>query len=226
MTREILVSQSQWLHMFSIPANSLIIGKVPKSDRRLPGGYSIHCGYSPMLQKFIKRHMPNYHAVSSYRQVRLFGTLLHDPYLFHLNRRSVSGACAVGIFMAFVPLPIQMVLATAAAILFRVNLPLSVGLVWITNPITIAPIFYSAYLLGSRLLNVPPARRAEFAFSTPWEIAGQIWEPLLIGSLIFGNLGALIGYIVIRSLWHLHLIRHIRKRKGRVLEFQRKKDGQ
>jgi len=57
---------------------------------------------------------------------------------------------AVGLFCAFVPLPIQMLLAAAAAIIFRVNLPISVGLVWITNPVTIPPMFYFCYKVGTR----------------------------------------------------------------------------
>jgi uncharacterized protein len=49
--------------------------------------------------------------------------------------------------MMYMPPIGQMFMAAAAAIVLRVNLPISVALVWITNPLTIPPMFYFAYLL-------------------------------------------------------------------------------
>jgi len=78
-----------------------------------------------MPKKFIKRYLPDHEKIRNHKSLnKIFGTLLHDPNLLHLNRRSVSGAMAVGLFLAFVPLPIQMGLAAGIAILIRVNLPI------------------------------------------------------------------------------------------------------
>ncbi|MGM0594175.1 MAG: DUF2062 domain-containing protein [Pseudomonadota bacterium] len=171
-----------------------------------------------MPKKFIKHYMPDHHRIRSHRSLRFLGTLLHDPNLFHLNRRSASGAFAVGLFFAFVPLPLQMLLAAVAAILFRVNLPVSVALVWITNPLTIPPIFYFAYLVGTWLLG-SPVHVEQSAFELTYEgIKGElsiIWQPLLVGSLLLSVTSALAGYLTIRLLWRLHLVRHYRERKLR-----------
>ncbi|MBA1330154.1 ATP-binding protein, partial [Candidatus Endoriftia persephone str. Guaymas] len=94
-----------------------------------------------MPKHLIKRLTPDHEMIRNHRHLQCFGKLLHDANLWHLNRRSAAGAFAVGLFMAFIPVPFQMILAAGAAILFRVNLPLSVALVWVTNPITIPPIF-------------------------------------------------------------------------------------
>ena len=108
----------------------------------------------PMPKHFFRRYLPSPREVRHNRQLRLaLGELLHDPNLWHLNRRSVSGAFAVGLFLAWIPLPIQMVSAGLLALLLRVNLPLAVVLVWITNPLTMGPMFWSAWWLGAWILG-------------------------------------------------------------------------
>lgn len=158
--------------------------------------------------------MPDHDKIRNHRHLRLFGTLLHDPNLFHLNRRSVSGAFGVGLFMAFVPVPFQMVLAAAAAIALRVNLPISVGLVWITNPVTMPPMFYFAYKVGAWVLRIPP-REFSFEMSYDWlgsELAA-IWPPFLLGCFICGLTAALAGYCLMRGFWRWHVLAHWGKRK-------------
>lgn len=169
-----------------------------------------------MPKKLIKSLMPDHDKVRNHKHLKIFGTLLHDPNLFHLNRRSASGAFAVGLFFAFVPLPAQMIMAAAAAIIFRVNLPLSVALVWLTNPITIPPMFYAAYSLGAWLLG-RELHEVDGELSLEWleEEIAQIWEPLLLGCGILGTTSAFLGYVTIRGLWRLHIIQHIKERKKR-----------
>ncbi|MDH5396037.1 MAG: DUF2062 domain-containing protein [Gammaproteobacteria bacterium] len=168
-----------------------------------------------MPKKFIKRYMPDHEKIRNNKQLnRVFGTLLHDPNLLHLNRRSVSSAFLVGIFMAFVPLPTQMVMAAAVAIIVRCNLPIAVGLVWLTNPVTMPPIFYFAYKVGSWVLSTP---EREFSFQLSWEWVGTelsaIWEPFLLGCAICGLGFGIIGYTSIRLLWRLHIVKTYQERK-------------
>jgi len=167
-----------------------------------------------MPKKFIKRYLPDHRSVRNHRYLRIFGDLLHDPNLWHLNRRSASGAFAIGLFVAFMPVPAQMLLAAGAAVLARVNLAVSIALVWLTNPLTMAPIFYFAYKLGAWLLDVPP-RNLRFQFSNEWLMAelGASWEPLLLGSFLLGSIAALAGFTLIRGLWRLRLVRHWQRKK-------------
>lgn len=181
----------------------------------------------PMSKSLIKRYFPNHDKVRHHRHLRLFGDLLHDPNLWHINRRSTAGAFAVGGFMAFVPVPFQMVLAAAAAIPLRVNLPISVALVWITNPITIPPMFFMAYLLGAWVLG-EDAQSDKFDYiierlldmdlgglvSWLWEGGlNGVWTPLLLGSLICSIITAVLGYCLIRGLWRLNAVRRWERRK-------------
>lgn len=167
-----------------------------------------------MAKKIFKRLVPDMHKVRDHKHLKVFGSILHNPNLWHLNRRSVSGAVAVGLFMAFVPMPFQMIPAAALAILWNFNLPIAVALVWITNPITMAPIFYAVYKLGSFLLGRPAH---ELSFEPNWEwLSAQlhwIWQPFILGSFTIAALSALVGYLLVQSFWRLHVIGSWNRRK-------------
>jgi uncharacterized protein (DUF2062 family) len=145
----------------------------------------------------------------------MFGKLLHDANLWHLNRRSVSGAFCCGLFWAFIPIPLQMLASAASAIVFRVNLPIAVALVWLTNPLTMPPVFYFNYVVGAKLLG-EPITVTDFDASVAWleSVIAQIWEPLLLGSLVSGTLAGLIGYAGMRGFWRWHVLRQYRRRQA------------
>ncbi len=169
-----------------------------------------------MPKHLIKRITPDHDTIRNHKHLRVFGTLLHDANLWHLNRRSAAGAFAVGLFVAFVPVPFQMLLAAGAAIICRVNLPLSVALVWITNPLTIPPIFFFAYLVGTTVLGSPQDTQT-FEFSVEWLQNGLdgVWLPFLLGCFICGTFFSLLSYFAIRVLWRRHVINQWRRRSHR-----------
>jgi uncharacterized protein (DUF2062 family) len=168
-----------------------------------------------MPKKFIKKWMPDQDKIRKHPQLnKIFGKLLHDPNLLHMNRRSISGAFFVGLFMAFVPLPSQMIFAAAAAIWLRVNLPIAVGLVWVTNPVTMPPIFYFAYKVGAWTLN-EPVKHMTFELSWSWvgaELADK-WQPFLLGCLICGIVAGILGYLSMRLIWRIFILRQWAERK-------------
>ncbi|GIX22767.1 MAG: hypothetical protein KatS3mg121_1550 [Gammaproteobacteria bacterium] len=167
-----------------------------------------------MPRHWLKRRLPTPESVRNSRALRVLGTLLHDPNLWHLNRRAVAGGLAVGLFFAFVPLPLQMVQAALVAVLLRVNLPIAVTAIWVTNPFTIPPLFYLAYRFGAWLLGTPPVARPEH-FSVSWALQelGQNWQPLLLGSLLFGLFAAAGGWALVHLLWRLHIVQALRRRR-------------
>ncbi len=167
-----------------------------------------------MARQLIRRYLPDKHSIRNNKYLRLFGDFLHDPNLWHLNRRSASGAVAVGLFMAFMPIPFQMVAAGAFAIMLRTNLPLAIALVWVTNPITIPPFFLFCYKVGTWILgNVDQ----EIAFAWSWEwIRAEIvqrTEPLLVGCSVVGSVAAFIGYFGTHALWRWHVVWEWENRK-------------
>lgn len=155
-----------------------------------------------MPKKIIKRLMPDHQTIKNNKYLKIFGNLLNNVNLWHLNRHSVAKAFAIGLFFAFMPVPFQMVLAAGIAIFFNGNLPLAMTIVWISNPLTMPFIFYGCYLMGVWVLSVP---EQEFVFHASWQWVvdslSTIGPALLVGCVVLGVIFSAIGYFSIHALW-------------------------
>ncbi len=173
------------------------------------------CANRPMPRKFLKKYLPDPAHLREHKHLKVFGARLADPNLWHLNRRSIAGGAFIGLFCALLPMPLQMLPAAMLAILFRANMPLSIALVWLTNPLTMVPVAYVTYHLGAFLIGA----------DTNWSVKDISWDwmwanylPLLIGSLVAGTLLGTSGWFGVHYVWRLH-IKHlwrIRQEKRRA----------
>lgn len=109
-----------------------------------------------MPKQQLKAWLPTPEQLRQNKVVSRLMPFLADPRLWHMNRGSMVRAVFVGVMCAFLPLPGQMPLAIFGAILVRANVPMSIALTWITNPLTGIPVFWAAYWLGATLLGEPP----------------------------------------------------------------------
>ncbi len=166
------------------------------------------------LKAFFKRLLPKKQALQEHKQLSFLGEILHDPDIFHITRRSLSGGVAIGLFLAFMPFPGQTIVAAIAAIYCRVNLPVTVFCVWLTNPITIPPLFYLAYKTGALMLNLTP-EPYQFELSVEWISMKfmENWAAVVLGCLTLGALAGLAGYIIMSWVWRLATIRQWQDRK-------------
>lgn len=170
-----------------------------------------------MPRKSLRKFVPTPDMLKGKPGMRSLQKILEDPNLFHLNRHSVSVACFVGIFTAFLPVPGQMVIAAVLAYFFRCNVAISVMLVWISNPITIPPIFFSTYRLGTWMLD-SPAPDFSIDLSTQWftEEFPKYWEPLLAGSVLSGLVFGFLGYLAMHLFWRWKVNHNWKRRKSRL----------
>lgn len=159
-----------------------------------------------MPRKFIKRFLPDPTKIQQSKSLGVLAKHLGEPSLWVLTRASVANAFSIGLFVAFIPMPLQMLVAAALAILFRANLPISVGLVWITNPLTMPAIFYACYKLGSLFIGSPSAEVISES-TLEWIMLNlnQVWPPFLLGCFLAGSFFAVAGNIGIRLLWRLQV---------------------
>ncbi len=168
-----------------------------------------------MPRRLLRKITPSPATISANRCLRIFGNFIHDPNLWHLNRHAVARAFGIGLFWAFVPIPFQMVFAAGIAILWRANIPLSVTLVWISNPVTIPPIFYATYQFGAWLLASPTLDFPQ-ELDIDWFIQSldTIWKPLFVGSLVTSFIAGGVGYFGIHGFWRWRTVRRFRQRRA------------
>jgi uncharacterized protein (DUF2062 family) len=187
--------------------------------------------------------MPEAATIRRHRSLQFLARWLDDPNLLHLNRFSVSTAFLIGLCAAFIPIPSQMLLAGAVAVWWRANLPISVALVWISNPVTAPPLVWLTYKLGVWMLG--GAANPVFEQSlTEWAVQGrglcemlgarecagawlgwlrggveQLWQPFLkpflLGSLTVGVVAGLTGFALVRILWRIQVTLRWRARLRR-----------
>ena len=169
-----------------------------------------------MPKKLFKKLFPQLERFRDDQSLAMFGHAGRDPNLWHINRRSVARAFAIGLFTALIPIPGQMIIAAGLAIIFRANIPISVILVWVTNPITIPAIFYTAYKIGTMILDVQ-LEPFQFEFSLNWLFTGlqDRWQPFLIGCLCTGALAGAGGYGFVQLYWRFYVSKVWSNRKHR-----------
>ncbi|MBP5950198.1 DUF2062 domain-containing protein [Pseudomonas sp. A1230] len=167
-----------------------------------------------MPRRLFKRYMPDPTSIREHKSLRFLGKLLHDPNLWHLNRHSVARGMAVGLFAAFLPIPAQMLVAAALAVVVRGNMPIAVSLVWLTNPITMPAVFFCTYQAGAWLMDVP-ARHLPDELTWEW-ISGELstlWQPFLLGSIVVGLVLGVIAYFGVMMYWRWWVSRQWARRK-------------
>ncbi len=118
-----------------------------------------------------------------------------------VNRKMVSRAMLVGFFIAFIPMPFQMVAVLAFLPFFRFNALIGMAIVWITNPFTMPFIYYIEYITGNALLMRKGIGNVELSMTWFSDNLDNIFVPLYTGALFYSVISALLFYYLINWLW-------------------------
>src|SRR5437879_5130625 len=130
--------------------------------------HPLPAGRHPVPRKYFRKYLPDRDTVRSSRLAKPFGSWLHQPNLWCLNRRSVSGAVAIGLFCGLIPGPLQMLGALLLAIPLRKNIPVALIVTLYTNPLTIVPLYVIAFEYARLLLGLDPAAAGITPFAFDW----------------------------------------------------------
>ena len=170
-----------------------------------------------MPRKLFRKYLPDTDTVRSSRLVAFFGGWLHHPNLWCLNRRSVPGAVAIGLFCGLIPGPLQMLGALLLAVPLRKNIPVALLATFYTNPFTIVPLYMLAYGYGQLLLGATHGAIPLEPFTWNWSDIGAslrglwVWtvslgKPLAIGLAALAATLAALGYVVTELGWRAYVV--------------------
>ena len=145
-----------------------------------------------------------------------FSHLLHDTRLWAIRRRNVVPAFALGLFVAYLPFPGHVLIGALTALLFRINIPVAAVTTFVSNPVTMGPMFYLAYKIGAALLGIE-AQPLEFELSMGWlkDKFVAVWQPLLLGCLLLGSTLSIVGYVALDIIWRASLADYLARRRSR-----------
>ena len=160
------------------------------------------------LKKWM-RPLPRRSNIHRYPVLKWFAKTAYDrSYLWSFKGNAMVQALFWGIWIAMLPIVgIQMIVVFLLALIVRANLPLIVALQWISNPFTMAPIYFADYEIGLiilELFGVEYGRNklltAEFdwssiEFADLWELVDTL-PPMMVGGSVVGiSLGVLAVFL-------------------------------
>ncbi len=179
-----------------------------------------------MPRKFFRKFALNRDALHSRWYLKPFSGLLGDPRLRTITRKSVVPAVAIGVFVAWVPLPGHMLIASLLAIALRANIAIAMLMTWFSNPITMAILFAIAYGVGAAILQIPPE---PFAFELSWAWLGEQiergWQPLFLGCFVLASATSAIAYVGLNAVWRASIVASIKARKLRAINKKKHLDS-
>jgi len=122
------------------------------------------------------------------------------PEFLAANRKMISRGVVLGVFIAFIPMPMQMAAVLLFMPIFRFNVPVALAMCWLSNPLTMPPMYYIEYELGSFLLGIQP-QPVELTLEWFSKNMDAIFIPLYFGTLIFSIVGSISAYIIVNYFW-------------------------
>jgi len=160
------------------------------------------------IKKFL-RPLPRRSNVHRYPVLKWFSqTAYKRSYLWSFRRTEISSALFWGVWISMLPIVgVQMIVVFFVSLLVRANLPLIVALQWISNPLTMGPIYFADYKIGLSVLNLlgvdykknkllsPEYNWSEFSFSDLLRLI-DTFPPMMVGGSVLGiSLGLSVVFL-------------------------------
>ena len=169
-------------------------------------------------QRWLKNLTPDRQALEKLWCLRPFASTVCDRGCWAFKHKSVIRAFSLGLLIAFVPptplLPLHLTLCALFGIVFRLNIPVLVATVFVSNPLTWFPQIAGSLWVGAKLmgLDLMPLFR-EVTHHNLLAHLNRLWTPLLLGALVLGLLAAGTGYLLAQAVWQMRVLYRLRRRR-------------
>jgi len=168
-----------------------------------------------MIRKILKKTSKHEKLKSFIKKYKI------PPEYLSTNRKMISRGVLIGLFIAFIPMPMQM----AAVLLFmpfvRFNVPIALAMCWLSNPITMPPMYYMEYLTGSFLLGIQP-EPVEMTLEWFKNNLDKIFIPLYFGTAVYSIFGSITAYFAVNYFWHESVHKEKKEKKEK---YKKKKEA-
>ncbi|HEX3395107.1 MAG TPA: DUF2062 domain-containing protein [Steroidobacteraceae bacterium] len=179
------------------------------------------------MKRWLQSVTPDRSTLEHHWCLKHFTAVMLDRRCWTFNRSTVSRSFALGLFIAFIPptpLPVHLTMCALLGVYLRLNLPVLVATVFVSNPFTWVPqvagsLWVGAKLLGLDLMPVLHAishRTLRTDTRVLWTDMGVLWPPLLLGALVLGLIAAASGYVLAQVAWRARVIYQLRQRRARL----------
>ena len=174
------------------------------------------------MQRWLKSITPDRTTLEKLWCLRPFKALVLDRGCWTFNRHSVTRAFALGLFIAFIPptpLPVHIVTCVILGVVFRLNLPVLIATVFVSNPFTWVPQIAGSIWVGAKLMGLDLMPVLHQNCITSIRVAvyiGDLWAPAAArGPGALGLAAAAAGYVLAQLAWRAHVFLHLRRRRAR-----------
>jgi glycerate kinase len=184
--------------LFSQALREIYLEVLQKNDFECPTIKEARFKRIRRLKKFL-RPLPRRSNIHRYPVLKWFSeTAYKKSFLWSFRAGPVQMALFWGLWISMLPIVgIQMVVVFLVSLLVRANLPLIVALQWISNPLTMGPIYFADYKIGMTLLKLlgfdyPPNKIlspkydwSEFSYKELLRLI-DTFPPMFLGGSVLG----------------------------------------
>ena len=172
--------------------------------------------------RWLTRHIPTRETIHEHRLLRPFAPHLTHPSLWRMTRRSVPRGVALGLFVGMIIPFMHTFIAAILAIPTRANVAVAAIATLVVNPLTIPPMYYAAYRIGSwelrhegPLVDPAAAERLSGELSRALFWIHHASGPIALGILTMAVAFAIVGYLAATLAWRYWSLSRWRSRGAR-----------
>lgn len=159
---------------------------------------------------FLRSYLPSHERAHAWlRRHPWIEQALERTGCLHVHRRTVARGVAIGVFVGLTPtVGMQTVLMLIGCVAVRGNFPAAFLASWISNPITLGPLYFAFNGLGETVFGGVIGPEITISGRAEGAAVGLIY--MVLGSLLIAGPVAIAAYLLSIWTWRLLVVRRRR----------------